>query len=108
MTDTDKLGVYGKYILKKANGGPLDSEACYFILRLDTDKVARQAMRVYAEECGNQQLSADIKRCLNWLDDPPACTCGGGRDTDVLCPFHDGSYWGHPVWTYGEGGLSHD
>ena len=93
-------GVYGKYKISKADGSEVDSQACYFVLRLDTDPAARAAMRVYADECGNKALKHDIMRCLDWLDNPPACTCGGGRDMDVTCPFHDGysRVRRHPVW----------
>ena len=97
MTDK-RRGVYGKYVLGKADGSEVDPEATYFVLRLDTDKAARAAARTYAEQCGNEQLANGLLRCVDWLDEPPSCSCGGGRDSDVICPFHDGGFLGHPVW----------
>lgn len=94
MTD----GIKMKYILTKADGSNVDSHACYFVLRLDTDKAARKAMRVYAAKCDNQSLQEDIIACLDWLDRPPPCTCGG-RDRHNWCPFHD-PFLGNPVWRY--------
>jgi len=102
-----KDGIRMKYILHKADGSPVDSEACYFVLKLNGDKphhqASRTAMRVYAEciEEDLPELANDIMRCLDWLDNPPACTCGGGRDMDVTCPFHNGGYFRHPVWRHG-------
>lgn len=95
-----KQGVFGKYILSKADGSPVDESACYFVLRLDTDPAARKAARVYAENCSNEKLAEGLLRCLDWLDDPPPCNCGG-RDRDIICPFHDGGFFGHPVWQHG-------
>ncbi len=104
MTHLTTNGVRMKYIIEKADGSDVDPNACYFILRLDADEqhgeACRKAMRVYADECGNQALADDINACLDWLDDPPKCTCGGGRDRDVICPFHDGGMFGHPVWRH--------
>ncbi|TET43712.1 MAG: hypothetical protein E3J66_01560 [Dehalococcoidia bacterium] len=69
-------GLYGKYIITKANGEPTDTNAQYFVLRLDTDKHARVAIDAYAESLmkefresptllkGNAKLSIDIH---NWL-----------------------------------------
>lgn len=96
-----ECGVFGKYILRKANGDPCNSNACYFVLRLDTDYAARLAMRVYADKCNNPKLRDDIYRCVNWLDNPPKCNCGG-RDRDIDCPFHDDGRFGNPaVWRHG-------
>ena len=41
-------GLYGKYIVTKSDGSPVDPKADYFVLRLDTDKTARHAARTYA------------------------------------------------------------
>jgi hypothetical protein len=95
--------VYMKYVISKADGSPVDPDACYFVLRLDKDPAARKAARVYAHNCGNAALEQDLIACVDWLDHPPECTCGGGRDRDVTCPFHDGPGIGmpHPVWRAG-------
>lgn len=44
----DKRGLYGKYIIFKADGSEGDPEAKYFVLRVDTDKHARKALLAYA------------------------------------------------------------
>lgn len=100
MSDQER-GVYGKYIIKKADGSRIGYEDCFFVLKLNDDEAARKAMLVYAQECGNEKLADDIRRCVEWLNNPPRCICGGGRDMDITCPFHDGGYFGHPVWNHG-------
>ena len=84
-TDDSKRGVYGKYILAKADGSDIDPDACYFILRLDTDVAARAAARTYAEECGNKSLADDILACLEQLEQP-LCGCreAGCSHTPIL------------------------
>ena len=37
-------GLFGKYIIKKADGSPIAKNADYFVLRLDKDKPARKAI----------------------------------------------------------------
>jgi len=39
--------------LKKADGSPVDPNAMYFVLRIDTDPHARIALRAYAEVFAN-------------------------------------------------------
>ena len=67
-------GVFGKYVIKKADGGEIDPSACYFVLRLDTDPAARKAMRAYVEATENGHLADDITNCLDELDQPD-CGC---------------------------------
>ena len=55
-------GLFGKYIIKKADGSPVDPDACYFVLRLDTDPAAQIAVRAYAEATDNEELAEQIKR----------------------------------------------
>ena len=56
-------GLGGKYIVSKSSGEPVDPEAKYFVLRLDTDPVARHAARVYARdiEAKNPRLARDLR-----------------------------------------------
>ena len=88
-------GIYDKYIVKKADGSPTDSDACYFVLRLDTDYAARRAMAQYARSIRreNEQLANDIEKCVAELE-MPDCGC-----REAMCPhtrvFSD-------VWRYGE------
>lgn len=97
-----KKGVYGKYILHKRDGSKCDPEACYFVLRLDTDAAARQAARTYAGYCMNRELAKDLVECVSWLDNPPKCSCAGRNDGINNCPLHDSLH--DPVWRYGEEG----
>jgi hypothetical protein len=59
-------GLYHKYIILRADGEPVDPPANYFVLRLDTDWAARQAMLTYAAAVAaeNPILSAEI---LAWV-----------------------------------------
>ena len=41
-------GLYGKYIIRKADGSRVDPKADYFVLRLDTDPAARRAALEYS------------------------------------------------------------
>lgn len=59
-------GYYGKYIVTKADGSPVDPDAVYFPLRLDTDPYARIAAAAYASACelSNPELAADLLEFL--------------------------------------------
>ena len=63
-------GVHGKYILSKADGSEVDPNACYLVLRLDTDEHARAAARVYAVNAGGR-FGHDIHECLDELEREP-------------------------------------
>jgi hypothetical protein len=41
-------GLYQKYIIQKNDGSPVDPNAQYFVLRIDTDPNARKAVLRYA------------------------------------------------------------
>ncbi len=60
-------GLYGKYIVHKADGGAVDPMADYFVLRLDTDPRARHAARAYARNIQgeNPQLARDLEERCN-------------------------------------------
>ena len=55
-------GLYRKYIIQKADGTEIDKNADYFVLRLDTDKAAREAILYYAMliERENRELAYDL------------------------------------------------
>jgi len=59
-------GLYQKYIITKSDGTPVDPNAQYFVLRLDTDSHARQAALAYARSIGtfNKKLAIDL---LLWV-----------------------------------------
>jgi hypothetical protein len=59
-------GLYGKYIIQKADGSPIDPHADYFVLRLDTDPYARIAALEYAIQTDDQTLGGMLtKRVLD-------------------------------------------
>lgn len=49
-------GLFRKYVIRKANGKPIDPQAMYFVLRIDTDPVARKALWEYARETDDDEL----------------------------------------------------
>jgi hypothetical protein len=55
-TDMKNKGLFGKYIIKKADGSPIDKGAEYFVLRLNGDgdinhiEACKKAVLVYAEQ----------------------------------------------------------
>lgn len=86
-------GIDLKYRIEKRDGTPIDPEACYFVLRLDTDPAARAAAKAYAENCDNDQLASDILNCLDGLAVTP-CGC-----REAACPHR---FIQSFVWQYGE------
>ena len=54
-------GLYGKYRISKADGSPVDPNADYFVLRLDTDPVARRAAREYSYMTVDRKLALDLQ-----------------------------------------------
>lgn len=57
-------GLYGKYIISKADGSPVDQGADYFVLRLDKDPIARRAALEYSyyqAGNGNIALAKDLQ-----------------------------------------------
>lgn len=66
-------GLYQKYFIQKTNGKPVDSNAEYFVLRLDKDgeknhvNACLKALKVYASEIEQYipKLSADLKNKYN-------------------------------------------
>lgn len=60
-------GLFDKYRIEKADGSPVNPQAVYFTLRLDTDRHARAAIRVYAESVRgeNPVLARDLVEILD-------------------------------------------
>lgn len=72
MIGTDeKKGLYGKYVIQKTDGSPVDPHAVYFTLRIDKDRHARVAIRAYIESCReeNPELARDLERVLRRLEE---------------------------------------
>ena len=61
----DKL--YNKYCVTKEDGSPVDPDAQYFVLRLDTDECARQAAAKYALCCESKGIQRGLSRDLHQL-----------------------------------------
>ena len=66
----ERDGLYEKYVIAKRDGTPLDPQACYFVLRLDTDPCARDAARKYLELIKDQapQLARDLRQLIAELE----------------------------------------
>jgi hypothetical protein len=62
-------GLYGKYVIQKADGEPVDPKAVYFTMRLDTDAHAREAVRAYIRSCRYEhpELARDLEELLERL-----------------------------------------
>lgn len=43
------MNLYNKYIIQKSDGSPVDPNAQYFVLRIDTDVYAQIAVMAYAQ-----------------------------------------------------------
>ena len=61
-------GLYGKYCISKADGSPVDPNADYFVLRLDTDPVARRAAREYSYVTPDRDLARGLQDSLAKYD----------------------------------------
>ncbi len=61
-------GLYDKYTIKKVDGSVVDPDALYFVLRIDTDEHAREALRAYInsleESRENSALADDLRDML--------------------------------------------
>jgi len=63
-------GLYKKYNITKTDGMPVDQEAEYFVLRLDTDRYARTAAKSYARACRfeDRQLALDLLAIIRRIE----------------------------------------
>lgn len=70
MNKPDESSLYRKYVVSKANGQPVDPDADYFVLRLDTDPAARAAAYCYAREIEDRlpALAEELIDRLNRYD----------------------------------------
>lgn len=59
-------GLFKKYVIAKADGSPVDPDAVYFVLRLDTDPHAEVAAEAYATsiESENSSLAQGLRYML--------------------------------------------
>lgn len=58
--------LYNKYKIAKANGDDVDPHAQYFVLRIDSDPAARQALRCYLDSIAKSdpEFAGQLN---NWL-----------------------------------------
>jgi hypothetical protein len=58
--------LFDKYTVAHADGSPIDSQARYFVLRLDTDEHAQKAALAYMESVKgtNPELACDLGAAL--------------------------------------------
>lgn len=63
-------GLYNKYEVRKRSGEPVDPEAVYFVLRLDTDPVARLAAWTYVYEIRDKKpdLADELQQLLRSME----------------------------------------
>lgn len=66
--------LYHKYIVSKSDGSPVDPDAQYFLLRIDTDPAAQIALLVYADriEAEDTALAVQLRA---WVS-----SARGGRE----------------------------
>ena len=63
-------GLFDKYTISKTDGSPVDKDAIYFVLRIDTDEYARIALESYADavyEDGNWIFANQLYNFLEML-----------------------------------------
>lgn len=65
-----KEGLFGKYIISKADGSDVDSNARCFVLRYDTDPHAKEAVHAYADSIQNDnpELAQDLWDALEEVE----------------------------------------
>ena len=56
--------LFNKYQIEKTDGSPVDPEAQYFVLRVDTDPAARYAVLQYASYIGasDPEFADELRR----------------------------------------------
>lgn len=58
--------IYKKYKITKSSGEPVDPNAQYFVLRIDTDPAARAALLAYADQI-QDTLPEFAEQLRNWV-----------------------------------------
>lgn len=84
-------GLYKKYIIQKVNGTEIDKNADYFVLRLDTDPYAREAIAFYAAliKKHNPELADDLLKKFASYAQGTYSNCNSG-----YCVWkEDRNYW---------------
>jgi hypothetical protein len=69
--------LYNKYVIQKYGGEPVDPEAQYFVLRIDTDHHARVALAAYADSV-REEDPAFAAELDGWVRDVAL---------EAFCPF---------------------
>lgn len=62
--------LYQKYTVSKTDGEPIDPDARYFVLRIDTDPAARRALQAYISNIRVRDPEF-AKQLADWLGTTP-------------------------------------
>lgn len=67
MSNYKDGGLDNKYTVTKTNGDPVDPNAVYFVLRLDKDPHALNAIETYMKSVAkdNKVLAEDLSKLIN-------------------------------------------
>jgi hypothetical protein len=67
MSNYKNGGLDNKYIITKKNGNPVDPNAVYFVLRLDKDPHALNAIETYMKSVSkdNKELAEDLSKMIS-------------------------------------------
>lgn len=67
MSNYKSGGLDNKYIITKKSGKPVDPSAIYFVLRLDKDPHAMNAMDTYIKSVSrdNKELASDLSKLMS-------------------------------------------
>jgi hypothetical protein len=57
----DKNGFYNKYSITRTDGTPINRDEEHFVLKLDSDRFARDAAIYYAQISNNALLESDLR-----------------------------------------------
>jgi len=79
--------LYNKYVVTKADGSPVATDAQYFVLRIDTDPAARAALLVYADQIkdSDPEFAKELQAWV-WVYTENASNKVLQSDTAYACP----------------------
>jgi hypothetical protein len=82
--------LFSKYKIEKADGSPVDPNAMYFVLRIDTDVHARIALRAYARSirANDPEFANELD---NWIESRPANALVDYKQ-EVVCEWKQEEY----------------
>lgn len=81
--------LYRKYNITKTNGKPIDPDAQYFVLRIDTRPAARVALLVYAEQVekdGEVEFACELRQWVEKFQEGSLKPIVARWNTNIDCP----------------------